>query len=111
MRALPELKRTHKIFFDNNWLGAFLGGQRSRQALAAIEQFLQRTDIISTHAVMQYVNEDVTPRFRSKNLWFGVWRNGNFDGDTIDRGLFAGWFGTTANARQPAASAIAVPVP
>ncbi|MEO8627801.1 MAG: ERAP1-like C-terminal domain-containing protein [Betaproteobacteria bacterium] len=44
LRALPELKRTHKIFFVNNWLGAFLGGQRSREALAAVEQFLQRTD-------------------------------------------------------------------
>src|SRR5207253_2210770 len=50
--------------------------------------FLQRTDIISSHAVMQYVNPNVTPRFRNKNLWLGVWQNRNFDGDTIERGLF-----------------------
>jgi hypothetical protein len=71
--------------------------------------FLQRTDIISTHAVMQYVNEDVTPQFRSKNLWLGVWRNGNFEGDTIERGLFAEWFGTTANYWQPDVSVIVTP--
>jgi hypothetical protein len=71
--------------------------------------FLQRSDIISTHAVMQYVNENVTPRFRSKTLWLGVWRNGNFDGDTIERGLFAEWFATTANYWQPDVTLIVTP--
>ena len=37
---LPNLKRTRKIFFVNNWLGAFLGGQRSEQALAIVNKFL-----------------------------------------------------------------------
>ena len=37
---LPNLKRTRKIFFVNNWLGAFIGGQRSEQALAIVNKFL-----------------------------------------------------------------------
>ena len=63
--------------------------------------FMQRTDIVSTHAVMQYVNQTPTARFREKNLWFGAWQNRNFDGDTIERGVFADWFGTTSQYVQP----------
>ncbi|HEX8564453.1 MAG TPA: M1 family aminopeptidase, partial [Pyrinomonadaceae bacterium] len=40
LAELPNLKRTRKIFFVNNWLGAFLGGQRSEQALAIVNKFL-----------------------------------------------------------------------
>ncbi len=43
LRALPELKRTRKIFFINNWLAAFIGGQCSPQALATVQDFLQAT--------------------------------------------------------------------
>ena len=59
--------------------------------------FLQRTDIVSTHVVMQYVNQTPTTRFREKNLWFGSWQNNNFDRDTLERGVFADSFGTFAN--------------
>ncbi len=45
LRALPELKRTRKIFFVNNWLGAFLGGQCSPQAAATVQDFLRSTDL------------------------------------------------------------------
>jgi aminopeptidase N len=41
LRALPELKRTRKIFFVNNWLGAFVGGQCSPEAAAAVQEFLR----------------------------------------------------------------------
>jgi hypothetical protein len=51
--------------------------------------FLQRSDIISTHALMQYVDEEPSTRLRNKRLWFGVWNNRNFDGDTLERGFFA----------------------
>jgi aminopeptidase N len=37
---LPNLKRTRKIFFINNWLGAFLSGQRSQAALDIVNKFL-----------------------------------------------------------------------
>jgi hypothetical protein len=59
--------------------------------------FLQRTDIISTHAVMQFTDQKTTAHFRDRNLWFGVWQNRNFDGDTLERGVFAETFGTFLN--------------
>src|SRR5439155_203303 len=63
--------------------------------------FLQRTDIISSHAVMQYINQDPSPHFREKDMYLGVWQNRNFDGDTIERGVFGQWFGTLSNYWQP----------
>ena len=41
LRELPELKRERKIFFLNNWLAAFLGGQTSPEALATAQRFVQ----------------------------------------------------------------------
>jgi len=37
---LPNLKRNRKIFFVNGWLAAFIGGQKSEQALAIVNKFL-----------------------------------------------------------------------
>ncbi len=45
LRALPELKRTRKIFFVNNWLAAFIGGQCSPQAVATVQDFLHETQL------------------------------------------------------------------
>jgi hypothetical protein len=59
--------------------------------------FMQRADIISGHAIMRYVNQEPTKRFREKNLRIGAWTNRNFDGDTLERGLFADHFSTFAN--------------
>ncbi|HKS25167.1 MAG TPA: DUF5916 domain-containing protein [Thermoanaerobaculia bacterium] len=59
--------------------------------------FLQRTDIISTHAVMQYYNQNPTAHYRERNLWLGAWQNNNFDHDTLERGVFAEAFGTFLN--------------
>jgi len=56
--------------------------------------FMQRTDIISSHALVQYVNQNPTKRFRERYLWTGVWNNRNFDGDTLENGVFADAFGT-----------------
>ena len=70
--------------------------------------FMQRTDIISTHAVMQYVNETPTARFREKDLWFGSWQNRNFDGNTLEHGFFAEAFATTAKYLHPSASLFVV---
>ncbi len=66
--------------------------------------FMQRTDLISAHALMQYVNLTPTARFREKNLWFGTWQNRNFDGDTLERGVFADWFGTLSSYWKPRAA-------
>ena len=59
--------------------------------------FMQRADFLSTHALMQYVNQNPTKRFREKNVWFGGWQNRNFDGDTIERGFFVDAFATSSN--------------
>ena len=40
LAELPNLKRTRKIFFINNWLAAFIGGQRDEKALAIVNKFL-----------------------------------------------------------------------
>ena len=40
LEALPRLKRERKIFFVNRWLDAFIGGQRSAEALAQVHRFL-----------------------------------------------------------------------
>jgi len=40
LAELPNLKRTRKIFFVNGWLGAFIGGQKSEEALATVNKFL-----------------------------------------------------------------------
>ena len=56
--------------------------------------FMLRTDQISSHALMQYVNLKTTKQFRERQVWFGTWNNRNFDGDTIERGFFVDTFGT-----------------
>jgi aminopeptidase N len=40
LKELPDLKRTRKIFFINNWLSVWLGGQRDEKALAIVNKFL-----------------------------------------------------------------------
>jgi hypothetical protein len=59
--------------------------------------FMQRTDVISSIAIMQYVNQNPSKNFREKNLWMGTWQNRNFDGNTLERGVFADSFGTFSN--------------
>ncbi|MGH8681261.1 MAG: M1 family metallopeptidase [Burkholderiales bacterium] len=41
LEQLPDLKRTRKIFFVDHWLAAFLGGQRSREAVTTTKRFLR----------------------------------------------------------------------
>ncbi|MEQ1764895.1 MAG: M1 family aminopeptidase [Pyrinomonadaceae bacterium] len=40
LQELPNHKRNRKIFFVNGWLGAFIGGQRSEEALAIVNKVL-----------------------------------------------------------------------
>ncbi len=40
LKELPSHKRSRKIFFVNGWLAAFIGGQRSEEALAIVNKFL-----------------------------------------------------------------------
>jgi aminopeptidase N len=45
LARLPQLKRTRKIFFVNNWLAAFLGGQTGAAALAEAQAFLRERSL------------------------------------------------------------------
>ena len=40
LKELPNLKRSRKIFFVNGWLAAFIGGQKSQEALDIVNKFL-----------------------------------------------------------------------
>ncbi|MGB7203136.1 MAG: M1 family aminopeptidase [Pyrinomonadaceae bacterium] len=40
LQELPNHKRNRKIFFVNGWLAAFIGGQRSEEALNIVNKFL-----------------------------------------------------------------------
>ena len=40
--SLPWIQRNRRIFFLGSWLGGFIGGQRSAEALADIDTFLAR---------------------------------------------------------------------
>jgi aminopeptidase N len=42
LAALPELKKKRKIFFVNDWLAAFVGGQLDAQALDQVGSFAQQ---------------------------------------------------------------------
>ena len=45
LAALPELRRTRRIFFVNNWLAAFIGGQLHAAALEQIESYARQPDL------------------------------------------------------------------
>jgi aminopeptidase N len=45
LAALPELKKKRKIFFVNDWLAAFVGGQVDVQALEQVESFAGQPDL------------------------------------------------------------------
>jgi aminopeptidase N len=38
--SLPFIQANRRIFFLGGWLGAFIGGQRSREALATVQRYL-----------------------------------------------------------------------
>lgn len=40
LAELPNLKRNRKIFFVNGWLSAFIGGQKTKEALEIVNKFL-----------------------------------------------------------------------
>ncbi len=45
LAALPQVKRTRKIFFGLAWLNAFIGGQQSPNALTQVQAFLRTTKL------------------------------------------------------------------
>ncbi|MBI4290184.1 MAG: ERAP1-like C-terminal domain-containing protein [Betaproteobacteria bacterium] len=45
LAALPELKRVRRIFFVNEWLAAFLGGQTGIDSLRLAQRFLESANL------------------------------------------------------------------
>lgn len=58
LAALPQMKRTRKIFFVNGWLGSFIGGQCSEMALSIVNRFLENKDIDRDLRLKILENED-----------------------------------------------------
>jgi hypothetical protein len=51
--------------------------------------FLPRTDAISTHALVHYLDTDPTKYTREISTWVGKYQNWNFDGDLTANGISA----------------------
>jgi aminopeptidase N len=69
LEALPQVKRERKIFFTLAWLNAFIGGQRSREALDQVQEFLKasRLDRDLELKVLEVMDElDRTVKIRAK---------------------------------------------
>jgi hypothetical protein len=98
------LSKTTGVWRPNVQVHAYSPGYETNDA-----GFMQRTDIISSHALMQFVDEKTTNRFRERNGWFGVYQNRNFDGDTLERGLFGDVTATFLNYWTAHAALFVVP--
>ena len=69
LEALPQVKRERKIFFTLAWLNAFIGGQRSREALDQAQEFLRanRLDRDLELKVLEVMDElERTVKIRAK---------------------------------------------
>ena len=63
LQELPNHKRNRKIFFVNGWLGSFIGGQRSEEALNIINKFLADNPALDNDLRLKILeNSDVIER-------------------------------------------------
>lgn len=63
LKELPNQKRNRKIFFINGWLGAFIGGQRSKAALEIINKFLESNSSLDNDLRLKILeNADIIER-------------------------------------------------
>ncbi len=54
--------------------------------------FMQRGDEVTTHAVLQYTNDEPNKYFRSRNFWIAKYQNWNFGKDLLANGLYGNWY-------------------
>jgi hypothetical protein len=59
--------------------------------------FLQRADAITSHAVVEYINLDVTKHWRDREFWVGKYQNWNFGRDLTANGLYGNWYAQMNN--------------
>lgn len=97
------LSKTTGIFRPNIQVRAYSPGFEVNDS-----GYMQRADMISTHAVMQVVDQNPTAHTRERDGWIGVWTNRNFEGDTLERGILSNVSITYANYWQTKASLLLV---
>ncbi|HSP15051.1 MAG TPA: DUF5916 domain-containing protein [Thermoanaerobaculia bacterium] len=54
--------------------------------------YMQRVDIINTHAVLYYDDQDVRKYTREVSVWAGKYQNWNYGSDLIANGVYGNWY-------------------
>ena len=54
--------------------------------------YMQRVDVINSHAVMYYDDQDVNKYTREVNVWAGKYQNWNFGRDLVANGVYGNWY-------------------
>jgi aminopeptidase N len=69
--SLPFIQANRRIFFLGSWLGAFIGGQRSPEALAIVQRYLDENPKLPLdlrQKVLQTM-DDLERTVRIRNRW------------------------------------------
>jgi hypothetical protein len=59
--------------------------------------FMPRADAITSHFIVNYVNETVTKHFRDREFWVGKYQNWNWGRDNLANGVYGNWFAEMTN--------------
>lgn len=54
--------------------------------------YMQRVDVINSHAVLHYSDQDVRKYTREISVWTGKYQNWNFGGDLFANGVYGNWY-------------------
>ncbi len=54
--------------------------------------YMQRVDVINTHAVLYYDDQDVHKYTREISVWAGKYQNWNFGHDLFSNGVYGNWY-------------------
>lgn len=54
--------------------------------------YMQRVDVINSHAVMYYTDQDVRKYTREISIWAGKYQNWNFGGDLFSNGVYGNYY-------------------
>jgi len=59
--------------------------------------YMQRVDVINSHAVLRYEDQDVKKYTREISVWAGKYQNFNFGRDLFSNGVYGNWYVQTLN--------------
>src|SRR5206468_8672627 len=54
--------------------------------------YMQRVDIVNTHAVLFYLNQDAHKYTRETSIWVGKYQQWNFGKDLLANGVYGNWY-------------------